>query len=155
MKRKTLIVAGMSLILALCINHSTAQNAAQPAPTPTPGPATLPVAPGPGQPPGQRQPPPMRPRQPRQFVMRAMNDLRMVKAELQRSQDDYAGHKGTALAACEKAMEEFDALIKAMPAPPVPQRMPPPGAAAPAPAPAPTPGAPPADASAPPARPQP
>jgi hypothetical protein len=58
------------------------------------------------------------------FITRALNDLRMVKADLQRSQDDYGGHKDSAIAACDKAMEELDAVIKAMPPMPAPQRIP-------------------------------
>jgi hypothetical protein len=67
---------------------------------------------------------PPRGRQPRAFAFqRALTDLKQVKMELQRSQDDYGGHKDTAIAACDKALEELDAVMKAMPQPtPPPQR---------------------------------
>jgi len=98
---------------------------------------------------------PPRARQPRMVVQRTMNDLRMLKTELQRSQDDFGGHKSSAIEACDKATEELDALLKAMPLPtpqqggppprssfqnnltPVPPGGAPPGQAAPVPPPAP------------------
>jgi hypothetical protein len=116
MKRKNLIAAGIVLVLALCLGQSQAQTTNVPAPGP------VPVNPVP--PPGPR-PPQFRPRQPHPFIMRAMNDLRMVKADLQRSQDDFGGHKNSAIEACEKAMQELDAVLKATP-PPSPQQNPPP-----------------------------
>jgi hypothetical protein len=58
----------------------------------------------------------------------------MVKTELSRSQDDFGGHKDSALAACDKAMEELQAVIKAMPAPITPQHPGPGPGGAPAPA---------------------
>jgi len=128
MKTKTLIAAGIGLVLGFCVNNSQGQvtNA------PGPGPNQLPVGPGPGVP-GQRMPP-TRPRSPRLFVSRALNDLRVVKAELQRSQEDYGGHKDSAIAACEKAMDELDAVMKTLPVPVSPQRMsPPPGGPTPPP----------------------
>ena len=66
---------------------------------------------------------PMRGRQPRTFVQRALLDLKQVKMTLQGSQEDYGGHKDSAIAACDKALEELDAVLKAMPQPtPPPQR---------------------------------
>jgi hypothetical protein len=57
------------------------------------------------------------------FVIRAQADLKQVKMALQGSQDDFGGHKESAIAACEKALEELDAVMKAMPQPtPPPQR---------------------------------
>jgi hypothetical protein len=56
--------------------------------------------------------------------MRALNDLRMVKAELQRSQDDFGGHKDSALEACDKAMQELEAVMKAAPPQPSPVQNP-------------------------------
>jgi hypothetical protein len=84
--------------------------------------------------------------------MRALNDLRMVKAELQRSQDDFGGHKDSALEACDKAMLELEAVMKAsqqtspQPNPQLPGggTPPPPSVRMAPPAAAPTPAAPPA-----------
>ena len=148
MKRQTLIVAGIALVLAFCLNNTQAQTTNN---APAPGPAGLVPAP----PPGQRPPP--RPRPPHLFITRALSDLRMVKAELQRSQDDFGGHKNYALEACDKAALELEAVMKTLPAPPSPQRVPqPPGGTAPPPSsvPVPPPTAPSAPA-APPAQPPP
>jgi hypothetical protein len=124
MKSKTLFMAGIALVLALCLNNSQAQTTNAPAP----GPAGLAPAP----PPGQRPPP--RARQPRIFITRALNDLRMVKADLERSQDDFGGHKDSAIEACQKAMDELQAVMKASPPQPAPQpNAQPPGAGAPPP----------------------
>jgi len=119
MKRNAIIAAGAALVLALLLNYSRAQDNA-PAPAPTP--ANPAVAPVPGQPvapgPGPRPMPlPPRARQPRMYVLRAQNDLKQVKMALQGSQEDYGGHKESAIAACEKALEELDAVMKAMPQP--------------------------------------
>jgi hypothetical protein len=85
--------------------------------------------------------------------MRALNDLRMVKTELQRSQDDFGGHKDSAIEACDKAMLELEAVMKASPPLPSPVQNPqlPTGAVPPPPS---APAAPPAPV-APPAQPQP
>jgi hypothetical protein len=125
MKRITLILAGIGLVLAFCVNNSPAQVANVPAPAPAPS--------APVPPPGDKMRP-MRPRQPRLFITRAMNDLRMVKTELQRSQDDFGGHKDSAIEACDKAMQELQEVLKASPPPPSPQQ-PPPAAGAPQPPP--------------------
>jgi hypothetical protein len=64
-----------------------------------------------------------RARQPRFAVQAALRDLQQVKTTLQNSQDDFGGHRDAALAACDKAVEELTAVMKAMPAPtPPPQR---------------------------------
>jgi hypothetical protein len=70
---------------------------------------------------------PLRPRQPRAFVQRALIDLRQVKLALQGAQEDFGGHKDSAIAACDKALEELNAVMKAMPAPAPPQRFSQPG----------------------------
>jgi hypothetical protein len=67
-------------------------------------------------------PMPPRARQPRMFVQRALGDLKQVKMALQGSQEDFGGHKDSAIAACDKALEELDAVMKAMPHPTPPQR---------------------------------
>jgi hypothetical protein len=56
------------------------------------------------------------------FVQRALADLKQVKMSLQGAQEDFGGHKDSAIAACDKALEELDAVLKAMPAPIPPQR---------------------------------
>jgi len=128
MKTNNLIVAGITLVLAFCLNNSQAQTTNAPAPGPAPG-APMPVQPG------QRFPSPKM-NQPRQFIMRTLSDLRNVKIQLQRSQDDYGGHKDPAIEACDKAMLELDAILKTLPPLPSPRQAPQPGAgAAPQPAP--------------------
>jgi hypothetical protein len=114
MKRKILIMAGIGLMLAFSQNNSQAQTTN----VPVVGPA--PIAPSP-LPPGQRFPGP-RTRQPRVFIPRVLNDLRMMKAQLQRSQDDFGGHKDSAIEACDKALLELDAVLKASPPLPSPQQ---------------------------------
>jgi hypothetical protein len=146
MKRNMMMAAGTALVLAFFLNQSMGQdNPATPAPPPT-SPAAQPPAPGPG--PRPQMPP--RIRQPRIFVQRALADLRQVKMALQGSQEDYGGHKDSALAACDKATQELEEIMKAMPKPmPPPQRTaqppgnplapPPPPGANPPPAPVPAP----------------
>jgi len=111
------------MVLALCLNDIRGQDQA-----PVPAPAQ-PTAPAPNQPfppgPGPRpmpRPMPARPGQPRMYVQRALAELRRVKTSLQGSQEDYGGHKDSAIAACDKALEELDAVMKAMPVPTPPQR---------------------------------
>jgi hypothetical protein len=50
-------------------------------------------------------------------------DLKQVKLALQGAQEDFGGHKDSAIAACDKALEELDAVMKTMPAPAPPQRL--------------------------------
>jgi hypothetical protein len=180
MKKNMLVAAGIALVLAFSLNTSRAQNDAPP---PGPAPATnQPLAPAnafqnglnhfaadnPNQPPpgafpaGSNQPqmqrlPPPRFRQPRTIYARTLSDLRAVKIELQHSPDDLGGHKDSAIEACDKAILELTAVMKALPPPPSPQRpMPPPGGPLPSPAaPQVAPPATPPAAAAPPAPPQP
>lgn len=70
----------------------------------------------------------MGPRQPRPFIMRTLNDLRMVKAELTRSQEDFGGHKASAIDACDKATAELEAVLKTLPPPQRPMQHNPNGA---------------------------
>jgi hypothetical protein len=144
MKTKTLIVAGIGLVLAFRLQSLHAQTTN----TTPPGPAPLLVAP----PPGTRPPLP-RNRQPRPFMARALNDLRAVKVELQHSQEDFGGHKNSAIEACDKAMLELQAVMKFSTPQPSPIQSPqapagpapaPAGPATAAPATPSTPGAPPA-----------
>jgi hypothetical protein len=178
MKRNMIVAAGIALVLAFSPNNSRAQNDA-----PAPGPALATnqsvqpanlnqpnanraapdnanQAPGPGpagpNPPQFQRMPPPRFRQPRPVYSRAVSDLRAVKMELQRAQGDLGGHKDSAIEACDKAMQELLAVMKALPPLPSPERpqQPPPGAT---PLPAAPQAAPPATApapAAPPAQPQ-
>jgi hypothetical protein len=144
MKTKILIVAGIGLVLAFTQKNIQAQTTN----VPVPGPAPLLVAP----PPGTRPPMP-RFRQGHPFVSRALNDLRVVKMELQHSKEDFGGHKDSAIDACDKAILELQAVMKFSNPPPGLQQIPPPSAGA-TPAPSGPPVAPPAT-GAPPAQPQP
>ena len=75
--------------------------------------------------------------------------LQQAKTELERSTNDFEGHRDSAVAACDKAMTELQAVVKiagpGMPMPrpqppmPTPMQAPPPPPAAPA---APPPGQP-------------
>jgi len=120
MKKNMLIAAGIAMVLAIGLDNPQAQTNAAPAP-PVAGPAT---APGPG----MRQP--GRPRQPQPPVYaRAINDLRMAKMQLQRSPGDFEGHKDSAIQACDKAMEELQAVMKIVMAEQQKAHTPPPGQA--------------------------
>jgi hypothetical protein len=149
MNKTTLIVAAIALLLAFGPSRSQAQSTNVSQPTPD---QTAPVPPPP-----QKFPPRPRPNQPRPIIMRTMNDLRMVKAQLQRSHEDYGGHKDSAIEACDRALQELEAVMKAsMPQPPPQQtsQAPAPGAPAPQPLRIAPPSAPPAPAGQP-AQPQP
>jgi len=98
-----LVTAGTAVVLALFVNNSQAQTAAAPAP-----PATAPAPP-----PGLQPRPFSRARQPEPVLSRAISDLRMAKMQLQRSTNDFDGHKASAIQACDKAMEELQAIVKA------------------------------------------
>jgi len=133
------------MVLAVFLNNSQAQSNAAPAPpaaAPTaaqpPAPAPLPMIQG---------RPFTRGRQPAPVFSMAIRDLRMAKMQLQQSTNDFDGHKAAALQACDKAMEELQAVVKASIA--AQQKQPPPPgpasgqpAAPPATAPAPVPPAP-------------
>jgi hypothetical protein len=139
MKRNMLVAAGITLVLAFSLNNSRAQNDAPP---PGPAPATNQSLyqpnpngiavdksnPPPGsfpadanQPQLQRLPPPGF-RRTRPDFARALGDLRVVKMELQHYQGDLGGHKDSAIEACDKAMQELAAAMKALPPLPSPQR---------------------------------
>jgi len=71
------------------------------------------------------------------MCQRAVFDLQRAKAELQRSTNDFEGHRESAITACDTALVELQAVMKSagpqqpmmqrpqMPAPP-PQQSPPP-----------------------------
>jgi len=119
--RIILLAAGAALVLAFWPGALRAQNTENPPPTGQP-PTNAP--------PARRSMMPPRPgHQPPQMVYRrTMIELQMAKRELEHSEDDLGGHKQTALEACDKAMQELEAVLKAMPPGPSPMRgMPPPG----------------------------
>jgi len=97
-----LLAAGIALILAFSLDNSQAQSNAAPAPPSTVPPPLMKA--------GPRQPP--RSRGPQPVFSRAVNDLRMAKMQLQRSTNDFEGHRDAAIQACDKASEELEAIIK-------------------------------------------
>jgi hypothetical protein len=97
-----LVAAGIALVLAFSLDNSQAQTNAAPAPPPT-------VAVAPPKPAMRPQP---RFRQPQPVYARAISDLRVAKMQLQRSTNDFEGHKDSAIQACDKAMEELQAVMK-------------------------------------------
>jgi hypothetical protein len=157
MKRNMLAAVGITWVLAFSLSSSQAQNDAPP-----PGPAPAPnqpsgIFPGRTDPPQLHRLPPPRFGRQRLAFSRTLSDLRMAKMELQHSSGDLGGHKDSAMQACDKAIEELTAAMKALPVPPPPQRpMEPPSGINPPPAPpqAAPPPTPPA-AAAPPGPPQP
>src|SRR5580658_833088 len=99
MKGKMLVTAGIAAVLALFVNNSQAQTNAAPPPS-----ETIPT------PPPMVQPRPFgRGRQAEPIISRAINDLRLAKMQLQRSTNDFDGHKISAMQACDKALEELQA----------------------------------------------
>jgi hypothetical protein len=46
--------------------------------------------------------------------------LKQSKTQLERSDSDFGGHKQSAIAACDKAIEELEAAMKAAPPTPKP-----------------------------------
>ncbi len=106
MKKNILLLAAIALMgtMTLALNELRAQNA-----PPSPGAPTSPgFTPGPGQgrpgmPPGFRGRPGGRYGQTIMF-------LRMSKAELERSTDDFDGHRQSAIEAVDKAMQELQAV---------------------------------------------
>lgn len=132
-----MMIAGLACAaaLALSLNSLRAQTNAAPPPA-------APSAPAPRQPGAQTMP--MRPSTRAMTYQRALVALRQARTELKLSQENLEGHKETAIAACDKAIEELSAVAKLVgPAPGANRMMPPPGAPpapATAPEPAPTPG---------------
>ncbi|HEY3862176.1 MAG TPA: hypothetical protein VGO59_09835 [Verrucomicrobiae bacterium] len=131
MNKNFIVTAGIALVLALASGNLRAQD--NPAGQPVAPPPIAPNPPSnlaqPGQPVAPSpvpRPAPLPPRfrqQPRIYVQRAVSDLRMVKMTLQNDQQDYGGRKESAIAACDKAMQELQEIMKSMPLPtPPPQR---------------------------------
>jgi exonuclease VII small subunit len=149
MKKNACLIVAIALVgtVALTLNTLRAQEAPPPG---GPPPAQMP-------PPGQMPPPNMRPggppgglrgRPPGSSYRQAVQVLRRVKMDLERSKDDYNGHRQSAMDACDKAMQELQAVQESIEAARAAaakaaaeqqQNAPPPPAAAPAPAPAPAP----------------
>jgi hypothetical protein len=77
----------------------------------------------------------------RATFQQTMSSLRRAKMELQRSSQDFDGHRQSAMDACDKAMAELQAVVQAQAA--ASRMAPPQGQVSPAPAPTPTPQAPP------------
>lgn len=129
-----LAIAGFAILFNQ--NAPAQTNAAPPPASPQPPsgyPAPQPPMGYPGQPPGRF-------RGPGAFLyQRAINDLTMVKREMLRAPDDLGGHRDSAVAACDKALEELhavQAIVQARPPrrPPMAPPMAPPSAPAPPPA---------------------
>lgn len=113
----------------LTLNHLQAQPPPDGTPTAPPASVPPPGAPGaPGTPGGPARPRPYPP----QFRGRMRNSfqptfmsLKHAKMELERSTDDFGGHRQSAIDACDKAIQELDAVIKAQAA--AARQLPPPG----------------------------
>jgi hypothetical protein len=104
MKKNMLLIAAIAVVgtVTFTLNSLRAQNdAANPGgPPPMQAP---PQGPRPGPPPGFRGRPNMGYRQVIIFLKRA-------KTDLERSKDDYNGHRQTAMDACDKAVQELEAV---------------------------------------------
>jgi hypothetical protein len=113
MKKNMLRAATMTLIaaLTLTVNSLRAQD------TPPPG-----GPPAGGPPPGQQAPPPnmrqgMRPGmrgRPDIIYRQASSILKRAKMDLERATEDFDGHRQSAIDACDKAIQELDAVQKAI-----------------------------------------
>jgi hypothetical protein len=101
MKKNILLIVAIALVgtVTLTLDSLRAQN----------GP--------PGEPPsGQTPPPNMRPsgpprgRPPGGSYRQAIGVLKRVKADLERSKEDFDGHRQSAMDACDKAIQELEAV---------------------------------------------
>jgi hypothetical protein len=122
MKRNFLVVVVIALgtLLGLELSDSNAQTTNAPSPSLAPAPAQ----PAPGTPPPPRMPPfPRRPQGPAMVFQRTIFSLRQARVQLEKADSDFGGHKQSAIDACDKAMEELAAVMKATP--PMPQAAPP------------------------------
>ena len=107
MKTKIVLLA----VLALTLNTLQAQPPDAPNPPPGAPPQAAPGTPGnPGN--FHPMPPQFRGRQSPVF-RQALGILRRAKMELSRSQQDYDGHRQSAMDACDKAMQELQAVVQA------------------------------------------
>lgn len=122
MKRNFLVATVVTGLLGTMMSDSRAQ--VTNTPSATPAAAGQPAQPAPGAPPPQRPPFQRRPQGPAIVFQRAVLSLRQAKMQLQRAEGDLGGHKQTAMDACDKAMEELSAAMKALPTPPPPQAAP-------------------------------
>jgi len=102
MKKNILLIVAIALVgtVTLTVNSLRAQND-----TPPPG------APPAGQPPLARQgPPPGFRGRPNMGYHQVIFMLKRTKMDLERSTDDNDGHRQTAMEACDKAIQELEAV---------------------------------------------
>jgi hypothetical protein len=97
MKKNILLIVAIAVVGTMTLTFSTlrAQN------------DTPPVAPPAGQVPPQRPPPRGRPNMGYQQVIFM---LKRAKINLEHSNDDYNGHRQSAMDACDKAVQELEAV---------------------------------------------
>ncbi len=103
MKKNMLLIVAIALVgtATLTLNSLRAQN------------ATPPGAPPAGQtpPPGMRPgPPPGFRGRPGNSYRQAIGILKRAKADLERSKEDFDGHRQSAMDACDKAVQELEAV---------------------------------------------
>ena len=105
MKKNILLIAALVLFAtgALTLNNLRAQTA--------PTGAGQPVSPPPGNPGGRPGGPPGFRRGPGANNYHGIaNALKRVKADLEKSKDDFDGHRQSAIDACEKAAQDLEAV---------------------------------------------
>jgi len=107
MKKNILVIVAIALIgtVTLTLNSLRAQDAATP-------PVVVPQAPPPGPPPGARpgMPPPGFRGRPGNRYRQTVMFLKMAKTDLEHSKDDFGGHRQSAMDACDKAVQELEAV---------------------------------------------
>ncbi|MGP8199011.1 MAG: hypothetical protein ACLQU4_05850 [Limisphaerales bacterium] len=115
MKKKILLIVAIALVgtVTLTLNNLRAQDQSAPS-----GPPPAGQAPPPGQGPGQGQPPNIRQgRPPRRGPVnnyaQAIRNLKWIKADLEKSTEDFDGHRQSAMDACDKAVQELNAVLAA------------------------------------------
>ncbi|MGO8698003.1 MAG: hypothetical protein ACLQVY_09835 [Limisphaerales bacterium] len=124
MKRKMMTLAGLACAGALALSWDNLRAQSDPTAPATPAPAapaTPPNQPSPTTPetPRQLNPPP-RPRgRPGLTYQRTLYSLQQTKLELQQATNDFDGHRTLALDACDKAITELEAVMKAAGIPPI------------------------------------
>lgn len=107
--KKNLILIAMVAIVGMATLMFTTLHA-----QPAPGAGGLPPA-GQGAPPAARPGPRLGPHTRDVMAYRnAIRTLRMAKIQLQGAKDDYNGHRQSAMAACDTAIQELEAVTAAM-----------------------------------------
>jgi hypothetical protein len=106
MKKNMLLIVAIALVgtVTLTLNSLRAQNG--------PPPGAPPPSSGQAMPPGMH-PGPNRGRPGSSYAI-AIMQLRRVKMDLERSKEDYDGHRQTAIDACDKALQELEAVHKSI-----------------------------------------